>query len=240
MSENLQLIPGTLATNCYPASPQALYNEMFQRGSALADDTNSVIISDTEPDPEDRDKGWIKLVAPGGRQAIPYVLKWISSAWVAPHPYEPESPVRLFWVGTTAELVTFDGGSASGSGETGGPMWEVDTDFEGRVPIGVGTLDGRTLAPTSLAVGEETGESEHTQTESELVSHYHTAPTGQPATQIDRDAGNLGIGLDSTGTLNNATTNWTANTGGGQPFNLLPPVRAVYIIKRTTRRYFVG
>lgn len=236
----LQLVPGTLATDCYPSSPQIIYNEMFQKGVALSDDTNSIIVSDTQPDPNDRDKPWLKLQAPGGAPVISLPFIWYNGAWVARHPYPPEGDVRILWVGTTVDLETFDGGTAGTVGLRSGPMWEVDTDFAGRVPIGVGTIPGRTLTPTSLTVGQEAGEAEHTQTIAEMPSHNHGPPSTQPATQIDRDAGNLGIGLDSTNTLPNADQTWTATTGGGSPFNVLPPVRAIYLIKRTARIYYVG
>ena len=75
---SIPLIPGTLATACYPADPQTLYNEMMEKGSALIGDLQGVIISETEPDPEDRDKAWIKLSSAGGPPALSLPLTWFN------------------------------------------------------------------------------------------------------------------------------------------------------------------
>ena len=78
--------------------------------------------------------------------------------------------------------------------------------------------------PTLNAVG---GEKEHVLTESELPAHSHGLPIesgGALNIQSLTSSGNADEGLSE--------TNRTANTGGGQPHNNMPPyIVLVYIMK---------
>ena len=71
------------------------------------------------------------------------------------------------------------------------------------------------------------GEKEHTLTEAEMPSHSHGLPTqsgGALDIQSLTSSGNADEGLSE--------TNRTANTGGGQPHNNMPPyIVLVYIMK---------
>lgn len=93
-------------------------------------------------------------------------------------------------------------------------------------------------AGSNYAAGDIGGEAQHTLTENEMPSHYHSGlywarPSGEPLTLN-------GGGADSH--LINATWGqglagsplYTGEAGGGQPHNNMPPYLAVYVWKRLT------
>ncbi len=209
---------------------------MFEKGRVTLDLTG-YIKSASAPGASDRDKLWIKI--DGSTRPVGHFI-YYGGLWIWPHEVPAGGSERRIWVGDTATLQTYDGGAVGTVSDAGGPMWAEDTDLVGRIPIGVGAIASATIAPTSLTVGQETGTPEHTNTVAEMAAHAHGPPSGQPATQIDRDAGNYGIGLDSLNQYPNATSTWTASVGGGAAYSILPPVRAVYFIKRTARIFRQG
>lgn len=237
MSTELRLVPGTLATNCW-TSPQALINEAFQKGFALLGDITGILIQDTTPDPEDRDKAWIKLTAPGGPPAISLPFTWLAPAWVARHPIPAESNERRIWVGTTTDLITYDGGSAGAVGDASGPMWEVDSAFAFRMPLGVGTSsDG-----TSVAVNG-TGGSEFVELEEANIPRHVHGIEGRLAHDANTDTTPRVIIDDDY--LATETSQDTESWGGNadettEPHQNMPPYIGVYFIKRTARIYFTA
>ena len=230
----LRLNAGTLATNCYPADPQTLYNEMFELGSALLGDITGILIQDAVPDANDRDKGWIRTDSGeplyGNRVAI-----WFNGHWVIRHDIPPGSDVRWLWVGNTTDLITFDGGDSNTPGPASGPMWEIDADYTDRIPIGAGT---------TAAVGVNAGASSVTLSSANLPQHNHEIGVPVSDTESTSDTGVLGGG-DNIDWNNSDTTNkvgLTRNTGSASPtaLSIIPPVRGIYLIKRTAlREYFV-
>jgi len=149
---DLPLIPGTLAEDCYPASAQAFYEEMFDKGHAVGDDVVGLLIQDAAPDPAQRDQGWIPTS--GGVPIYPgYVFVWNVTVghWVSRHPKGPVDPRPEMYIGTLPDLVTFDGGDANPPGIGSGPMWEQWTPITGRVPIGVGLVPTSSPAATVTA-----------------------------------------------------------------------------------------
>lgn len=136
---DLQLIPGSLPSDleCY----QTLYDEMFSRGHAVGPNVTGLLIQDAVPDPEDHDKGWIPTS--GGVPIYPgFVFIWhpTFSKWVSRNTVGPADGSYRIYTGTAASLNTYDGGDANAPGLASGPMWEIATAFDGRVPIGVGTI----------------------------------------------------------------------------------------------------
>lgn len=241
MSQNLKLNPGTLAGNCYPASPQSLYNEMFARGSALIGDLTGIIISDTAPDANDRDKGWLKTSA--GNPVYGLIFKYSNGFWLTPHPCPPSGLERRLWVGnSTTDITSYDGGSAGAVGDASGPMWEVDTSMAGRFLVAPGTIPGAAGAPTIAVTGTSAsdgtaGEWKHTLTMAELpdanlnmaIKSGQTSPQDPGTTFLANPASSL-----SDFTL-------TAKFGGGgQSHITAPPFYGIYVIRRTARKYIVG
>lgn len=229
MATNYPLIPGTLASDCYPASPQTLYNEMFAKGvcQLASGAIVGVYPSQTAPGIGDRDKLWIKLDA-SDRALGAYM--YAGGLWVWKHPCPAGGFERRLFVGSTADLATYDGGTNTAVSDVTGPMWEVDTNFAARFPVGVGT----TANGTVINVTNTGGEDEHTLTVDEMPAHTHTASSVWLNTW-PAGTNELGGGVDATA---GAVTN--ANTGGDDPHNNLPPYYGCYIIKRTARIFWVG
>jgi microcystin-dependent protein len=242
MPTPLKLVAGTLATNCWPASPQLLYNEMFERGSALLGDITGIIISDSAPEPNDRDKAWIKTSA--GKPVLPYPFVYQGGAWIAPHPAPPSAQERRLWVGSTGDLITYDGGASGGVGDTTGPIWEIDTDFTDRLLIGAGTT-----AAVNVNAGAATNQV--TLITANLPVHYHTFGIEQSDLSTTAEPGMVysdgGVStIYSSGLSPTAFAKTRTNINGGSSstvpdaFSILPAVRGIYLIKRTARIFLVA
>lgn len=234
----LQLQPGTLNNaQCWPSTPQALYAEMFEKGRALVGSLTGIIISETTPLPQDRDKGWIKTSS--GHPIGIFVWDTVLNYWVYPNPEPPNStgvntgPIR-WWRGTIASLATYDGGEAGAVSSVSGPMWELDADLNGRFPISPGTLASGTV----IGIGDTGGNERVTLTLPNVPPHTHTVPLPQSSTAEGGNSGyliNVNSGTQQTGSAGGSGTPEVA-----QPFTVLPPYIGVYAIKRTARQYYRG
>jgi microcystin-dependent protein len=173
--------------------------------------------------------------------------------WVYKNPVVAGSYERRIFVGTTTDLLSYDGGDGTvTAGDTSGPMWMVDTLLDARFPVGVGAF----AASGSVAVlGTATstsvvGEDQHLLTTAEMPTHTHQVSIktfGHGGNDGDRVAADGGT---SSPTLTNNVTVFpsstldpdvdaiAANTGGNAAHNNLPPFYGVYFIKRTARVYY--
>jgi hypothetical protein len=236
---------------------------MMEKGSALAGDLTGIIISATEPDPEDRDKAWIKLTAAGGPPVISLPYIWYNGKWVARHPDPASGDARRLWIGTTGALQTYDGGDIGAVSDVSGPMWEVDHTFDGRFPVGPGTIPGSAPAVTITegATVDSTGaggEYKHILTEAEGAVGTHTHPFG--LTNAGNDdayfarSGSSTVttytGYYITGSNGNIVASQTTadlftlpsgTAGAGVTaagHNNLPPYVGIYVVKRTARIFY--
>jgi len=235
---NLPLIPGTLASDCYPASAQAFYNEMFQRGVAIQATTlTGVILQDAEPAITDRDKVWIRTS--GGAPVFPPVWLYYSGLglWLAKHPSPAGTAWAIPYTGTVASIATLDGGSAVAVTDLTGPFWEEVTSLRARFPIGAGTLASGTV----LAVGDTGGEEKHVLLPNELPASFSlTATLRAWRTNLETLAGQWLAPPGSAGNVSttppteDGTFNFT-NTGGDQGHNTMPPYTTLTYLKRTAR-----
>ena len=173
--------------------------------------------------------------------------------WIYKNPVVAGSYERRIFVGTTNDLLSYDGGDGTAvAGDTSGPMWMVDTLLDARFPVGVGAF----AASGSVAVlGTATstsivGEDQHLLTTAEMPTHTHQVSIktfGHGGNDGDRVAADGGT---SSPTLTNNVTAFpsstldpdvdaiAANTGGNAAHNNLPPFYGVYFIKRTSRIYY--
>ena len=154
--------------------------------------------------------------------------------WNRKHPVSITSSERRIFIGTTNDLLSYDGGDGTSNPPTNytGAMWEVDTAFQARFPVGAGTFAasgvvtvGGTTTSTAIA-----GEDQHTLTVPEIPAHTHNF-----FPLVTADANNGGANGVQYGTTANVAT---SSTGGGAAHNNLPPFYGVYFIKRTARVYY--
>jgi microcystin-dependent protein len=154
--------------------------------------------------------------------------------WNRKHPVSITSSERRIFIGTTNDLLSYDGGDGTSNPPTNytGAMWEVDTNFQARFPVGAGTFAasgvvtvGGTTTSTAIA-----GEDQHTLTVPEIPAHTHNF-----FPLVTADANNGGANGVQYGTTANVAT---SSTGGGAAHNNLPPFYGVYFIKRTARVYY--
>lgn len=266
---DIPLIPGTLDQDCYPASAQAFYDAMFARGHGIAPDISGLLIQDAAPDPIYRgNKGWIPTS--GGVPIYPgagvFIWHPVVGHWVA-RPYKPAADPRPeVYIGDLAALPTFDGGDVGAPGQASGPMWELWTAIDGRVPVGAGTIPGSggaTLA--NLATTDSnglSGEYKHVLTGAEGAVADHIHPLGlfnasgsgnaddaffnwvTPAVATFAWTGKYITGGDGIVTAAQNTADiytLKANNGNGvvsDGHNTMQPFIGVYWIKRTALREF--
>jgi hypothetical protein len=165
---------------------------------------------------------------------------WIfqSGYWLRQHPIAAGSAERRIYVGNTTDLQTYDGGNTNAPSNWSGPMWEVDTLFEARFPVGAGTFAASGVVSvngttTSTAVA---GEDKHTLVTSEIPKHSHTMTWDSQDTAGGNQLKTLYYGPDANA-FNDIVKN-SGDAGGDAPHNNLPPFYGVYFIKRTSRVYY--
>jgi hypothetical protein len=233
---NLTLITLTapsLPANYCPASYQKLANDIIGGTQATFNSTigNSFFnFGPTYPAINNRIYPWLDE---NGQWWI-----YDQGFWLRKNPVTAANERRIF-VGTTTDLLSYDGGDGTATAtNTTGPMWEVDTEFEARFPVGVGAF----VASGAVAVlGKTTstsiaGEDQHTLTVPEMPKHTHSMTWDSNDTSGGDQLNTLYYGPEAN-IPNNMIKN-TGETGGDVAHNNLPPFYGVYFIKRTIRVYY--
>lgn len=239
---------GTLPEGFCPKGPTALqdlYNQFVASTQwSLAVGIRFFNYGDTEPTADFRGFPWVKTV--GGFPDRIY--DYASGNWLSLHqiPAGP-SGFRCGWVGTPDELKIYDGGEVAVTSLYAGSFWEIDTDFEGRSPMGPGLIPGANPAKT-LSVGENYGEGAHLQLPNELATHSHKLATEASITNADGSimvvntgAGGPGLQIGLTGpSTNPLTVQDNTYTAAQENMPVIHPVRGLHQIKRTIRKYYRG
>lgn len=241
---NLTLITLTapsLPANYCPASYQKLANDIIGGTQATFNSTigNSFFnFGPTYPAINNRIYPWLDQ---DGNWWI-----YDQSLWTRKNPVAAGGFDRRIFVGTTTDLLSYDGGDGTATATTTtGPMWEVDTEFEARFPVGVGAF----VASGAVAVlGKTTstsivGEDQHTLSAPEIPSHTHSlGANGKPAVFWDNFVQEAGGDGNPSYSFNQSVPETSTATGGviggDGPHNNLPPFYGVYFIKRTGRVYY--
>ncbi len=179
------------------------------------------------PAAADRDKPWFRVNADGTPDNW-YVYS--GGYWLTPHPVVVG--LVTLYEGALVDLPTFDGGENTAVSLITGPFWEEVTAMAARSPMHPGTLPSGAL----ITIGVNSGEETHVQTVAELVAHSHPL-TGdhhflEHVPQAERDNT-----INRTGSLDYKEVDDVPSTGGGMGFNVVHPVRGIYFIRRTARRY---
>jgi len=174
--------------------------------------------------------------------------------WTRQNPVAAGSSERRIFVGTTTDVLSYDGGDGTvySGNPYAGSMWEIDTEFEARFPVGVGAFvaSGAVVVQGKATSTSIVGEDQHLLTTAEMPTHTHQVSIktfGHGGNDGDRVAADGGT---SSPTLTNNVTAFpsstldpdvdaiAANTGGNAAHNNLPPFYGVYFIKRTARVYY--
>lgn len=233
--------------------PQQLLNEVAKGVALLTSDTGKpVVSSDTAPDIS------LRNLVLWHRPADGRIYGWQDGHWAMKHAYTASGGVRIMWAGTPADLWAEDGGdgtdpSLNAPAPYNGAMWEVDPEFAGRSPMGVGDIPNVTT-PKTLALNENYGSGEATLQTTNLPPHTHGAEPAADSFATLKDGtggtGNTGLhtvngGASGTnGVLSSATATGSAGGSGSpaatQPFSIIHNVRGIYLIRRTARVFYTA
>lgn len=219
---------------------QNLMNLIFTGVAKFEGSGFSAIINQaTQPAVADRDKLWRDT-------DTGIIYNFSGGAWVSPHPELPSSDARRWWAGDLASLITYDGGTAGAVGANSGPMWEEDTDMQGRSPMHPGTVPSANPAKV-LAVDENYGEGAHTMSAQEVAAHWHPLTSdpliadGTRVNVVNTGAGAAGLAVGLTGPpLQDLAVANNTFTTVQQAMPVTHPVRGLYCIRRTGRINYVG
>lgn len=234
---NLVILPWSAPEGYCPTTWQQFIIDAIGGSVAVMEGSGfSVIInSATAPGPSEHSYLWFN-------QNDDRTYRYANGAWIARHEYPPGSPLRFWYEGDETSLLTFDGGEAGAVGDAAGPMWERDTNYNGRSFMGVGDIPGANPAK-SLAVSEDYGEGAHTMTAEEVGPHTHplnvedlsqTPGTGAQAGLLFQAPGTGSGNPASPSTLQVQTNEYT---GDQSPMPIIHPVRGGLVIQRTARIY---
>lgn len=182
----------------------------------------------TTPAPEDRDKPWFRTNADGTPDKL---YSFASGNWLALHPVPPG--LMMLYDGSSASIVTLDGGENAPVTTTTGPMWERVTAFDAKFPLGVGTLGDGTV----VNVGDTGGSQEVTLALENIPAHDHGLPNRKVMIQT-LNAGNLAqSGGDNVSVVTFQSEGGNPD-GSTEPHGNMPPWRGTFFIRRTARLYY--
>lgn len=233
----ISLTPPTLPTGYCPASYQELTNVIISGTVATFNSNIGNTFFNTGsslPSVDNQIYPWLD------DQGLWWVFR--GGAWARIHPVSPNSSERRIFVGSTNDLLSYDGGDGTSGTPTdySGAMWEVDTAFEAKFPVGAGTFANSGVvavgdSTTSTAV---TGEDQHTLTVAEMPEHSHLMVFDKQDTAGGDQLNTVYNGTDA-GAVADGVERTSNTTGDDAAHNNLPPFYGVYFIKRTARLYYV-
>ena len=161
--------------------------------------------------------------------------------WARQNPVAAGSSERRIFVGTSADVLSYDGGDGTvySGNPYAGSMWAIDTNFEARFPVGAGTFAASGVVSvngttTSTAIA---GEDKHTLVTAEMPSHTHQI-LDQYINLVQRGTADSGVFSATNRSEGVANLLPTTSSGGDAAHNNLPPFYGVYFIKRTARVYY--
>ena len=246
MATTYQITPGTLSSNCYPAAPQTLYNEMMEK-AGISINLTGIILATSAPAVTDRDKLWIKLDGTSPVRQFIFAL----GKWVWPHEIPADDSRRIISVAANAAAIqALDGGDSATVGDTTGAFWEEDTNFQDRIPMGatgslaalVGTDYGDADAQVSV-VAANIPEHRHFIANPDKLSNSGNHLTSTQQCTLQNQGGGIGdqdytfVGSDTEASIGRTSAYGESTVTA---MNILNPVHGVYILKRTSRKYYVG
>lgn len=241
-----------------PTDPNDFVQQLAKIVTAqLAGAFSTFNFGNTLPSVDDQDKPWFRTHADG---AFDRIYTFWNGQWVSPHPTPANGAERRLWVGTKADLRSYDGGDGTTDVPTAtkGAMWAADPNFAAKFILAPGELESGKI----VAVGDEGGFENHTLTAAEgaTADHRHTLGrffsnsgpgnddpymlTGsQQATGWSRRVSGQGELSELNVEDPSLTGDWLISSPAGSqedvdPHNNMPPYRAAYVIQRTARLYY--
>jgi len=133
---------GDVSNACYRSEQERYLDYLLKTvWKVRLGDTTGILIQEAQPAVEDNDKIWYKRASDGGLEwpALPFAWNINYSQWLATHPIPPGDNGLRIWIGAAVDIDDYDGGETAGISPSTGPMWEIVTDFNDRIPAGVGT-----------------------------------------------------------------------------------------------------
>jgi hypothetical protein len=222
MSVLLPLQPGTLP-------PGVCYNTEQARLIAFTEAMKAVLSGQafynygaSTPAPENNGYPWLRTT-----DGIWYIY---SGDWISPVGPEYDSNIRRIWTGSEASLPTYDGGDAGTPSDRSGPMWEVDHVFDGRSPMGVGTIPTSNPSKT-LTLGELHGLGAHVLAGSNIPEHRHAMKFS------DTQSGSTYPQIGTGSTDDRQFFTEMSGNASPTPLNNVHPIVACHFIRWTGRLY---
>jgi hypothetical protein len=238
----INLVPPSLPVNYCPTNYQTLANDIISGTQAIFNSTigNSFFnFGASFPAINNRVYPWLDDQG----------LWWIFTQgfWIRKNTVEAAGQERRMFVGSTIDLGLYDGGDGAVTvTSVTGPMWEIDTAFEARFPVGVGAFaaSGAVAVNGTSTATSVVGEDKHVLSDSEIPTHNHNVrvetANGTPVLNLmctdfaQKPAGNGNDDFSFESGIHVVADNF----GGGLSHNNLPPFYGVYFIKRTARVYY--
>ena len=225
-NQSVILQKGTVPPDACFNNVSELYDLFIGTTTAYVNGNYSLFnYGENKPSTDDTDKPWIRTV--GNLPDRVYV--YASGYWLSKHQTPAGGDERRIWVGSLADLKTYDGGADEDVNDFSGPFWEVDEGLAAKFPVGVGEF----LSGVEVAVNGIGGVDEVTLTTDQIPEHSHNVKLGGLNASLDSFSGNEygGDGLSE-------ETIISEGAGGGSAHTNLPPYYGVYFIKRTGRIYY--
>lgn len=233
MSSNaIALTPTSLPEGICFANEQSRLNAYTAAIAASYGGSAGFNVGNSTPSVDSQGLPWARTNVDG---SLDRIYTFFGGQWRAPH-YTPPGSIMLY-MGTLADLDTFDGGSAGTVTLYAGPFWAEVTEARFRAPMGPGTSPDGTV----LAVGGTTGTEKVTLVKDNIPAHQHDFPDSITGLFRGWNAGssNHGNSWKSPDYIGTETNTVKENVTTTAKFSVLSPVIGTYLIRRTARQFYV-
>lgn len=242
----IKLVPPTFPAGFCPPNYQAEWEAgvaLMRAELSVSGVTPFYNFGNTVPTPQNRLFPWIRTNSDGSPDdTYVYALGF----WLSLYKFAPAAMngLRIWYEGSEESVLTLDGGENATVSLTTGPFWAIDHNYDGRIPMGAGVITGALPAKT-LGVGENYGEASHIQAAAEVGPHVHPITSkasfshdGVVDVVESSSSTDDGLAIGLTGSLTTPLSVGANSYAAGQlGMPILPPIRGMYALMRTMRRF---